>query len=476
VKASFLKFKEQFSFSKEGLSFTEKFILCLPLQALSLSNVLIHNVYIKFYTDLVGLKPSYVSLIYFIFNVWNMLNDPVFGVFLDKMKYKPKRGKYTYVMRVTVPFMVIMLIIMLFASPSWEDITIFWVLLVALFLYDTAGTFFLISANCYTMLAAPTKEERIDVSVIGGYVGNFVSFFATLIPTMLLVGSTKNNRSLVIGLLLFVVLMNTGIYLIGIIKLKDKPEMYAVGDSSTVAINTKTLWIDIKSVITMRSFWCNFFFNSTGFAPQAIYFTAFLYYMDYVVKSTGFEATLADVLPMVAVFLIYPILGNIIKKKGIKKSLFLAMIPYIIGYLILYFSNTWYFVLIAYIPIMLGRTISLTSRTPLTAAIIDENELKTSIRKPGLFNSINAILTAPIAGLQLIIFTTIIENYGFQPGGVAQTSQAVQGIRIATALVPIGFCLLGIIPLILLPFNLEKEKILSAFSKERRQLKNVSNL
>ncbi len=174
----FSKLKNRFKFSENGLSLSEKFILCLPHQALSLSSVLIHNVYIKYYTDLVGLKPSYVSLIYFIFNVWNMLNDPVFGVFLDKMKYRPKRGKYVYVMRVTVPFMVLMLVMMLFASPSWSDMTIFWLFYYWLSLSMTPlALFFVISANSYVLLAAPTKEERVDISVIGGYVANIVSFF-----------------------------------------------------------------------------------------------------------------------------------------------------------------------------------------------------------------------------------------------------------------------------------------------------------
>ncbi|MGL4737104.1 MAG: MFS transporter [Cellulosilyticaceae bacterium] len=136
------------------LSFREKLTLSLPAQAMSLSSVLIHNVYIKMYTDIIGLEPKYVSWIYFIFNIWNMLNDPVFGVMLDKMKYHPKRGKYVYVMRVTVPFICVMVGLMMFASPTWEQTTIFIFLLVTLFLYDTAGTFFNIAASSYGMLAA----------------------------------------------------------------------------------------------------------------------------------------------------------------------------------------------------------------------------------------------------------------------------------------------------------------------------------
>lgn len=459
------------SVSTEGLSFKQKFILCLPAQGLSLSNVLIHNVYIKMYTDIIGLQPKYVSWIYFIFNIWNMLNDPVFGVFLDKMKYTPKRGKYVYVMRVTAPLMIVMIALMMFASPNWEQTTIFIFLLATLFLYDTAGTFFSISANCYNMLAAPSKEERVDISVIGGYVANVVSFFATLIPTFLLVGDTKNNRPLVLILLMGVVILNALIYLYAVFHLKDRPELYEVGDSSETDISVETLWVDVKSIITMKSFWCNFFYTMTAYAPQGIYFTAYLYYMDYVIKANGWQATVADVAPMLIVFMIYPVIGSFVKHKGSKVSMFTSMLPYLIGYVVLYFSQSWLMVLASYTFIMVGKYINSTACAPLSAALIDENERNTGSRKPGLFGAINAILAAPIGGIQLIIFTGIIEKFGFVAGGGMQSASAIEGIRIATALIPIAFCLIGIIPLVCLPFGLKKENELSEFSKERRNTK-----
>lgn len=461
---------------KSTLSFKEKFILCLPTQALSLSSVLIHNVYIKMYTDIIGLSPKYVSLIYFIFNIWNMLNDPVFGILLDKKKYDPKRGKYVYVMRVTVPFMIIMLGLMIFASPTWPQTIIFLFLLATLFLYDTAATLFSISAGCYNLLAAPSRTDRVDINIIGQYVGNFISFFATLIPTFLLIGDTKNNHTLVLLSLTGIVILNACIYLYAVINFKDRPELYAVGDGSEEKINLPALWADVKSIISMKLFWCNFFYSITAYAPQGIYFTAYLYFMDYVIRSNGLQATLADAGPMIIVFIIYPLIGKLVKTKGSKITMFTSMLPYILGYIILYQSTSWITVFLSYIFIMLGRQMNITARAPLDAAVIDENERLTGTRKPGLFGAVNAILLAPIGGLQLIIFTSIIDKYGFIAGGGAQSASAILGIRIATACIPILCCLIGIIPLILLPFNLKKEQELSAFSVARRQgIKNTLN-
>jgi GPH family glycoside/pentoside/hexuronide:cation symporter len=286
---------------------------------------------------------------------------------------------------------------------------------------------------------------------------------------MLLVGDTKNNRGLVITLLLCVVAMNAFIYIFAAFKLKDKEELYALGDSSAVPFNPKTLWQDVKGIFKMRAFWTTFFFRATAFAPGGVYFTAFLFYMDYVIKSTGFQATLVDVLPMLVVFAIYPIIGNFVKKKGIKKSILFAMIPNLIGYTILLLTYYLIFALFDYIPIMFTKTLSGTANSIMQAIMIDENEEQTGIRKPGLFGALEAILNAPLAGLQLVLFTTIIELFGYQEGGGIQTASAVLGIRIATAGVPILFCLIGIIPLLLYPYSVQRENELSEYSKQRRR-------
>lgn len=453
---------------KYQLSLKEKLIIALPKQGYMLTNVIIHNVYIKYFTDIIGLKPSYVAMIYMIFNIWNYLNNPIFGVMLDKMKYKEKRGKYTYVMRVTFPLMIIILTLLLFSSPTWSQMGIFIVLLVGLFLFDTASTFFVISIDSYTMLVAPSKEDRIDITVIGNYVANIVSFFATLIPTLLLVGDTKDNRPLVIGMLLLVVLINGILFTLAIFALKDKPELYEVGDSSAVKSDFQSIKNDVFGFMKMRAFWAYFFFKATTFAPQLIYFTVFLYYMDYVVQSNGFQASVADTAPMIIVLFLYPLISKVIKNVGIKSSILIGIIPYIVGYVILYFADNWIVVASAYIPILIGRQVSETVQFPFNSMVIDENERLTGTRKPGLFIAINSILSAPMSGLQLVIFMWIIEQYGFQTGGGVQTEAAIEGIRIAGALVPIAFVIVGIIPVLMIPFNLQREKELSKYSTERR--------
>lgn len=112
----------------------EKFFLALPIPANSLSSVLIHNVYIKFYTDLIGLHPNYVGVVYLIYNIWNFANDPMIGIWIDRRPFKRDRGKFLYLMRVSAPFMIICLIGMLWSQPSWPQWVIFGFLNFSLYL------------------------------------------------------------------------------------------------------------------------------------------------------------------------------------------------------------------------------------------------------------------------------------------------------------------------------------------------------
>src|SRR5690625_3719980 len=185
--------QKAFGLTAPGLTFAEKLHLALPGPALSLGGVLIHNVFIKYYTDVIGLAPKYVAIVYVLYNIWNAINDPFIGAWLDKMRFRTKRGKYVYVMRVTVPFMLFFSFLMVLSSPSWEQWVIFTVYTVLLFIYDTAETAYKLAYTSYQLIKAPTTEERIEVNIIVKYIAMLMSFFLTMIPTLLLIGDGKRE-------------------------------------------------------------------------------------------------------------------------------------------------------------------------------------------------------------------------------------------------------------------------------------------
>lgn len=451
-----------------ALKFRQRALLATPLPATWMSTVIIHNVYVKFYTDVIGLDPKYVGWVFLAFNIWNVINDPIFGVLLDKMAYRPGKGKFLRVMRITIPFMLIGLVAMAWTSPSWPQMTIFLVFLIELFLFDVAATFYLISATSYFYLAAPTREDRIDVEVVKTWIGNITSAVATVVATQLLVGDTITEHTTIATMLMGVVLVNAALYLIPALLLKDPPELYE-GDAGQQSVTWPQLKEDARSILRMRAFWAWFGYGITAAAPMGMYFTAFLYFMDHVIRSSGTEATITDIGSMVVVLLLMPLFARLIKRLGSRTSIFVGMIPYILGLAALFAVTKWWQVLLCYVVLMSGRYIMTTSGVPLEAALIDENERTTGTRKTGSFVALRALLSAPVIGVQTSLFLWIIAGFGYDQNADVQSSSAQFGIRVATAGVPIAMALLGAVAMFFLPYTKQVEAELSEFSKARRE-------
>ena len=451
-----------------ALTFRQKALLSTPLPATWMSTVVIHNVYVKFYTDIIGLDPSYVGWVYLAFNIWNVINDPVFGVILDKMRYRPGRGKFLRVMRATVPFMLFGLVAMAWSDPSWSQMTIMWVFLLELFLFDVAATFYLIATTSYIYLAAPTREDRIDIEVGKTWIGNVTSAFATVVATQLLVGDAITERTTIATILMGVVVLNAVLYIIPLVKLKDPPELYEKGDAGDQVVTWRQLVADAKSILRMRAFWAWFAYGTTALAPMGMYFTAFLYFMDHVIRSSGTEATITDIGSMVVVLALLPLFARMIKRIGSRTSIFVGLVPYIGGLAALFFATQWWHALLCYVVLMSGRYIMSTAGTPLEAALIDENERLTGTRKTGSFAALRALMSAPLIGSQTALFLWIIAAYGYDQNADVQTESAQFGIRIATAGIPILFALVGAVALIFLPYSRAVEADLSDYSRDRR--------
>src|SRR5699024_11494323 len=102
------------------------------------------------------------------------------------------------------------------------------------------------------------------------------------------------------------------------------------------------------------------------------------------------------------------------------------------------------------------------------ADLNDVNERNIGISKAGSIASIRALLTAPVAGVQMVVFMAILTAGGYEAGAAVQSASAQEAIRVATAGVPILFALVGLIPLAFLPYTRAREVELSQWSRDRR--------
>ncbi|HPJ22515.1 MAG TPA: MFS transporter, partial [Clostridia bacterium] len=438
----------------------QKFQLAFPQMPLAISNGLIHSAYIKFYTDIIGLDIKYVGIIWLLFGIWNAINDPLMGIFIDRFKFKPKRGKYTYLLRVTAPITVLSAAAMLYAQPDWPTWLTFGFLAVLLFIFDTTQTGYAISYGNYILVAAASNEERLDVSVIHMYAGQLGAFLSMIIPTLLLVGDV--NKTLVVVLFTLVILINSLLYFFALKPLKETPEMFRDIRTDEGKL-VEQLKQDARSLVKSRPFITYLLYQIVGRGATVILFTQLLYMADHVLGMKGIQTTLLDVVPGLVMFLFLPLFPRISKVTGMRNLLILASIPLGLSYMALYFVNGFWSAMIVYIFIIVFTNVNVVGG-PLFGAIIDEDERRTGTRKAGLFTGMNALLTIPVGGLHTLIFTSILAFYGFTSGADVQSETAVYGIRMASSFLPGILILLGMIPLFLMPINKKVEKELSDFS------------
>ena len=439
----------------------QKFQLAFPQMPLAISNGLIHSAYIKFYTDIIGLDIKYIGIIWMLFSIWNAINDPLMGVFIDRFRYKPQRGKYTYLLKVTAPVTVLSAAAMLYAQPDWPTWVVFGFLAVLLFIYDTTQTGYAIAYSNYILIAAPSSDERVDVSVVNMYAGQIGAFLSMIIPTLLLVGDV--DKTLVITLFTGVIVLNSLLYYFALKPLKEPPDMFNDMRTDEGKL-VEQLRRDAKSLIRSRSFISYLIYQVIGRGATAILFTQLLYMADHVLHLQGIETTLMDVVPGLVMFAFLPLFPKLSSIFGMRNLIIIAAIPLGLTYVSLYFVSGFWTAMPVYIGIVLFTNIGSVIGSPLFGAIIDEDEKRTGTRKAGLFTGMNALLTIPIGGLHTLIFTSILAFYGFVSGAETQAESAVSGIRLASSLLPGALIIMGAIPLFFLPINKKVEKELSDFS------------
>lgn len=440
-----------------------KFQIAFPAMPVAISNGLIHSAYIKYYTDIVGLNIKYVGIIWAMFGIWNAINDPVLGVFIDRFKYKPSRGKYTYLLRVTAPVTLLSSAAMLFAQPGWAEWLIFAFLTILLFIFDTTQTAYAISHANYVLVAAPTNDERLGVSVFQVYVGQAGAFMSMVIPTLLLVGDA--DRLLTMALFSLVLIFNSILYYLSLRPLKETEAMFREVQTHEGQL-VEQLKIDGKSLVKSRSFITYLLYQVIGKGATIILFTQLLYMADDVLDFSGVQATLVDLIPGLIMLLFVPLFPKWSKTTGMKNLIIMSSVPIALGYIGLYFISNFWQALFVYTGIIIFTNVGNVLHPVMLGAIIDEDERRTGTRKAGLFTGMNALLSIPVGGLHTFIYTLILSYYGFVSGAEVQVETAQFGIRLASSFIPGALILLGVIPLLFLPITKNVERELSDFSKK----------
>ena len=152
-----------------------------------------------FYETVVLLDPFLFGIVWIIYGIWNAVNDPLIGYFMDKVRLKKGR-RIPYIIYGTIPFTIGFIFLWWVPYPSSEQALIFIHCLIMLFLFDLGFTLCMTSWMALYTEMYETEKERASVVAIKDLIAFISSFVGIIIPTFLAAIISWEFTGLILGL------------------------------------------------------------------------------------------------------------------------------------------------------------------------------------------------------------------------------------------------------------------------------------
>ena len=406
------------------------------------------NVWVfAFYFIAVGLPISYILAAYVIWTIWNALNDPLLGYISDRTHTKWGRRK-PFIILGTIPILIIEII--LWIPPTDSHFITFIYLLIMLICFDTFYTMITFFDALFPELYV-SVEERAEVNTIKQILATLGLLMAFLIPGIFIGDLTIKEGYLING---FVTSVIIGISLFIAIK-------WGVKEREEFKLDHKQEFGYVEGL--KRAF------KNRGFVLYTIMFFLYEYVLLvlatvtplYALHVLGITDTLLISL-LLGVMFIVAVLTVVIWMKldlrwGSRKAYAVAIIVYFIATIPNLFITSYTLALIMVIFMGFGFGGMLYFIYLIVADPIDDDELKTGVRREGTFFGITNFfmrlaMILSIVTISLVFTSTGWETYTANPG-----ADIIFGIRALMVIFP-GIAL-GITLICLYFYPYTKERV-----------------
>lgn len=420
----------------------------------------------SFYFSAVGLRIHYVMTAYIIWALWNAINDPIMGLVSDHTRTRWGRRK-PYIMIGSIPSVLILIFVWM--PPNSNQVISFLYLLLMLFLFDTFYTMLEVPLGCLFPELYTSVEERSEVNNLSQVFSVIGLICAFLIPGILIEDITIREGYLISGIIMAIIL---GITLLVSLKwgVLERPEF--IHDSE----HPFGFFQGLKYTIKNR-----------GFILYTIMFLSYEYvttmqgtlvplYSKYVL---GVEGTLEASILLVVLFtvaIIAMIIWRILDLKiGSRAAFFISIITYFITILPLTFINDYVNALIVFAILGIGFGGMIYFIYLIIADVIDEDELKTGIRREGSFYGITAFFLRYANILSILTISLVFTTTGWEEFTPNPQINVINGLRFLIVLFPSIALIIILICLYFYPFTksyvLEiKEKLKKLHESKRIRL------
>jgi GPH family glycoside/pentoside/hexuronide:cation symporter len=379
-----------------------------------------------YYIDVLGLDARLAGILWFIYGIWNTINDPLMGQLSDRTRSRFGR-RVPYVALGAIPLGLSFFF--LWTPPGKSPWMLAAYFLMILFIFDTLYSLAFIAYVSLFPEIAPTPRDRIDLSATREILATFALLLSFILAPIL---AEK------VGYLMMGAIMGTLIaigYLVSMIGVKERPvdetkeQAFGFGHSLKIVLANKAFRWFLGANIAKEYIWLLL-------AAMLPFWRKYALGIQGSVNAFGINLGGGDaeaILLGVPILLAIPTLliwRPIVAKLGYRKTWIIGTLAFIPGLLIMMFAANFYSGLLGTLLTIPGLANSMIMPFPVLSEIIDEDaKQENGFRREGLFFGMNTGIIRLAYSIQGLLFALVTAVTGFVSGSDVQAPSAVWGIR-----------------------------------------------
>ncbi|WP_054028338.1 MFS transporter [Bacillus sp. FJAT-28004] len=369
-----------------------------------------------YYVDVLGVKPTLISLAMVIHGIVNAVLNPLFGHISDRTSSRFGRR---------IPYMLFgMLPLAALFTAIWFPVgtgsELFWYFLTIVLLYDIMFVMVVLNYSALFPEMFTTMKERASVSSWRQMFGIVGMIIGVALPPLVYGNLGWGPMGAIfagIALIFFIIMVSAS------------KEKVVVSREEVGFVQSLKFTFSNKAFVlfVIGSFFVQFTF---AMLPAAIpFFTKYVLGAD-----DGSNTILLGAIFVAAIPCVY-IWGRLLQRWGARMTVMIAVSIYALAMIPFLFVSSVATAALAAVVIGIGLAGLLVLLDVLLSEIIDEDEKRTNLRREGMYFGMNGFIVKWGISLQAVVLGVVLEATGYVKDAV-QADAAVWGIRSMLSFIP----------------------------------------
>lgn len=382
-----------------------------------------------FYTEYAFLPPLVISGILFFEKIWDAVNDAIFGLIMDRVRFKSGKKFLPWIRFATI-LLPISTILLFSVGPN---IPITWRIIIAILTYalwDIAYT--ICDAPIYALSTAMTSDvkERAFVMTYSSLGGTIAAGLATIVLVPFFNANGFFKTAVVIAVIAFITM--------SMISITGKERHHFIEKEETLTL--KESWNYIRHNKYLLIFFL-YRLVSGSIAIQTLN-----YVTKYCFGNVNYVAYIAltSIIPIIILYSCsQKLLRRYNKVQLLRTALAITVVLYAINLIFGYGNDVLYIVLMAGVALMAIIPSILFGSIP--SDCIEYMTFKTGNRKEGITFSLNSFVAKTCAAFAGVITGAVLAFIGYESGATGMSIDMTKNLWIFSGLVPIFGLSLGLV-------------------------------